>query len=350
MNLSELARLQSQLRILQNVTLPSQQVMQMAHSAQAAAELMNMPALEAMQRMESAMCNSARTVEIINQKYEQLNRMAAVPFEAVARMANPFTSSMFTNYANMQNFMNFYEINPAIQAIMNFAKTHQEFLKTFNDQNVWKIAHSFNSNISRSFATNFHINQQAYSSLIEPQRFKTITNAINQYYSVPPMVLNIPPEKSTNYIETALESLDSFSQDERNYILDNAENKPKNILANFDFTPKMQHLIYALIPALLLKNVDIETVKNILENVAFIASIYMFYKTHSDNERAHQDAVQAHQDAIQAKADSEIIQKQNQEIINLLKENLQINKELSAEQLLKQQHHSEKTDNDSKQR
>lgn len=347
MDFTELARLQSSLRILQNMNLPSQLAMQIAHSAQAMADLYKTPALEALQSIDMSMCNSARAVAAVNKNYEYLNKIASASNKALAAITAVYNSPIFSSAAYRQ-LHSMYDIEPGIKAMINFSKTNQEFFKTFNNQNIWKIAHSFNSKIPRNFATNFHINQQAYSSLIEPQRFKTITSAINQYYSAPSMVLNIPAEKSTTYIESALESLDSFTQHERNYILDNAENKPKNILANFDFTPKMQHLIYALIPALLLKNIDLETVKNILENVAFIASIYMFYKTHNDSVRAHQDAVQAHQDALQAKTDSEIIQKQNNEIINLLKENLEISKELSSKQLPTSQVHHEKINDNNK--
>ena len=276
MNLSELERLQSHLRILQNMALPSQQVMQMANSAQAFAKLYNSPGLTAMQHAELAMCNSARFAEIINQKYEQFARMANSHYEATARMANPFISPMSQNYANMQNFITFYEINPALQAIMNFADTKQYFLKIFYNPDIQQLVNSF----------------KVFES--------------------------IPFAEHTTYIENVLSASSEFSQEERNLILDNAETSLEKPDTNFEISDKILALLKVFFPAFFLKDFDAKaaktTIASITATIAFLFNVYSFIQSHIDAEQAH--------------SDSFIEQKQNDEKIKLLREISEQNKEL----------------------
>lgn len=276
MDFTELARLQSSLRILQNMNLPSQQVMQMAHSAQTMADLYRAPALEAMQRANISMCNSARAVEAIYQKYEILNKIANAPYETTARMARAYTSPMFKNYATIKNFINFYEINPAIQAALNFADRRQDFIDHFCNQNVWILENSF-----KAFG-------------------------------------NVPFSEHTAYIENVLSASSGFSQEERNLILENAGNSLQKPCIDFELSGKILALLKAFFPAFFLKDFDIKaaktTIASITATIAFLFNVYSFIQSHTDAEQAHSDSL--------------IEQKQNDEKIKLLKEISEQNKEL----------------------
>ncbi len=276
MDFTNLSRLQSSLKILQNMNLPSQQVMQMAHSAQAMADLYRTPALEAMQRADISMCNSARAVEAIYQKYEILNKIANAPYEAAARMASAYTSPMFKNYATIQNFINFYEINPGIQAIMNFADRRQDFIDHFCNQNVWILENSF----------------KAFE--------------------------NVPFSEHTAYIENVLSASSGFSQEERNLILENAGNSLQKPTINFELSGKILALLKAFFPAFFLKDFDVKAAK---ETILAITAIIMFLYNVYSNTQSHDDAVQAHNDFL-------FEQRQNDEKIKLLKEISDQNKEL----------------------
>lgn len=276
MNLSELERLQSQLRILQNMAFPSQQIMQMANSAYAAAELMNMPTLEAMRYAESAMCASAKAAEMVFQKYEQLNKIANATYESSAKMAGAYNSPMFKIYDSMQNFMSFYEINPAIQSIMNFADTHQNFIDHFYNKNVWLLANSF----------------KAFE--------------------------NVPFAEHTTYIENVLSASSEFSQEERNLILDNAGSSLPKPCIDFELSGKILALLKTFFPAFFLKDFDAKaaktTIVSITATIAFLFNVYSFIQSHIDAEQAHSDSL--------------IEQKQNDEKIKLLREISEQNKEL----------------------
>ena len=276
MDFTELARLQSSLRILQNMNLPSQQVMQMAHSAQTMADLYRAPALEAMQRADISMCNSARAVEAIYQKYEILNKIANAPYETAARMARAYTSPMFKNYATIKNFINFYEINPAIQAVLNFAYRRQDFIDHFCNQNVWILENSF-----KAFG-------------------------------------NVPFSEHTAYIENVLSASSGFSQEERNLILENAGSSLQKPSINFELSGKILALLKAFFPAFFLKDFDVKAAK---ETLLAITAIIMFLYNVYSNAQSHDDAVQAHNDFL-------IEQRQNDEKIKLLKEISDQNKEL----------------------
>ncbi len=266
MNLSELERLQSQLRILQNMTLPEQQIMQMAHSAQTAAELMNISALDTMQRAETVMCTSAKAAEMVFQKYEHLNRIANASYEASAKMSGAYNSTMFKIYVSMQNFMNFYEINPAIQAIMNFADTHQDFIDHFYNQNVWQLANSF----------------KAFE--------------------------NVPFAEHTTYIENVLSASSEFSQEERNLILDNSGSSLQKPYIDFELSDKILTLLKAFFPAFFLKDFDVKAAKS---TIISITAILAFLIESYFSVQAHDDSIQAHNDAV-------VEQKQNDEKITSL--------------------------------
>ena len=106
MDFTELARLQSSLRILQNMNLPSQQVMQMAHSAQAMADLYRAPALEAMQGLQQLSINSAKAfAELSPQIYET--------YANISKMYTDISPMLYEAAANSAKA--FAEINPILQ-------------------------------------------------------------------------------------------------------------------------------------------------------------------------------------------------------------------------------------------
>lgn len=276
MNFDEIAKLQSSLRVLQNMALPSQQVVQMAHSAQAMADLYRTPALEAMQRTDMLMCNSARAVDAVNHKYEQLNRIANASYEASEKMLRVYNSPIFKNYGTIQNFINFYEINPAIHALMNFAGTHQNFIEHFYNQNIWEFTNSFK--VFRS----------------------------------------VPFTEHTTFIENVLFASSEFSQEERNLILENAGNSLQKPNINFELSDKILALLKEFFPAFFLKDFDAKAAK---ATIISITAILAFLIESCLSVQAHNDSIQAHNDAV-------IEQKQNDEKIKLLKEISDQNKEL----------------------
>lgn len=338
MNLSELGRLQSQLRILQNMTLPAQQVMQMAHSAQAAAELMNMPALEAMRRAESAMCNSARQAAAINKNYEILKNVVKFKIPTT-----PYLPDGYKSYVLPYSCAAFLEEFPAFKHsnnMVNFYHTQiTDSLKLSLKPEIFDIA-------KKAFSQ-----QLLFKQTIKQSEFNTITETIRQFSQTYKHIWNIPFSQRSTYIESTLEKLSDLPQSERDYMLAGAEAKiselQTELKSTFEFTEKIEKLLLFLFPVLLIKDFDSLTINTIVENLTVIATLYMSYKAHKDSERAHNDAVQAHEDAVHAREEAQFTQRQNQEIINLLKENLEISKELSSKQLpTSQVHHEKIVDND----
>ena len=152
MNSSELERFQNHFGILQNMALPSESVMQMAHSAQAAAALMNTPTLEAIQRLQLQSVNSAKAFTDISlqfyETYADIARMRAeicpIASEIVANTAkmyadiSPVASELFANAAKMYAGMSpiaseivantakmYADINPvASELVANAAKMY----------------------------------------------------------------------------------------------------------------------------------------------------------------------------------------------------------------------------------
>ena len=171
-----------------------------------------------------------------------------------------------------------------------------------------------------------------------------LTTSINlvKNFALPNIDLtaNVLPD----FIEDKLEELAELTEDERNYILLNAESiidKTKNYTESLSITIKDQiaSLLAKAIPSALLKNFNPQTALQLIIVIVEIANIYFSMQSHNDAVQAHQDAVQAHQDAIvQQKQTDEIIKysKQtfevNQKVFELLQKNLEKTNNMSDQQ------------------
>ena len=183
-----------------------------------------------------------------------------------------------------------------------------------------------------------------YLGNISATHLDLLTTSINlvKNFALPNIDLtaNVLPD----FIEDKLEELAELTEDERNYILLNAESiidKTKNYTESLSITIKDQiaSLLAKAIPSALLKNFNPQTALQLIIVIVEIANIYFSMQSHNDAVQAHQDAVQAHQDAIvQQKQTDEIIKysKQtfevNQKVFELLQKNLEKTNNMSDQQ------------------
>ena len=165
-----------------------------------------------------------------------------------------------------------------------------------------------------------------YLGNISATHLDLLTTSINlvKNFALPNIDLtaNVLPD----FIEDKLEELAELTEDERNYILLNAESiidKTKNYTESLSITIKDQiaSLLAKAIPSALLKNFNPQTALQIIIVIVEIANIYFSMQSHNDAVQAHQDAVQAHQDAI-------VQQKQTDEIIKYSKQNFEVNQKV----------------------
>lgn len=166
-----------------------------------------------------------------------------------------------------------------------------------------------------------------YANILNSNRLNIITQSIVEAAESP---LNFLPQSyrsRTKFVEKEINKLQAFSNDERNYILTGAENILNTIksIPDYELTEKAQKLIIGFIPAILLQNLTFDGLKDTVAIILSIISIYYSLQAHVDAKQAHLDAVQAHQDATTT-------QNQNQEIIDLLKENNKLNRQLLEQQ------------------
>nr|DAZ28151.1 MAG TPA: hypothetical protein [Caudoviricetes sp.] len=183
-----------------------------------------------------------------------------------------------------------------------------------------------------------------YLGNISATHLDLLTTSINlvKNFALPNIDLtaNVLPD----FIEDKLEELAELTEDERNYILLNAESiidKTKNYTESLSITIKDQiaALLAKAIPSALLKNLTPQTALQLIIVIVEIVNIYFSMQSHNDAVQAHQDAVQAHQDAIvQQKQTDEIIKysKQtfevNQKVFELLQKNLEKTNNMSDQQ------------------
>lgn len=166
-----------------------------------------------------------------------------------------------------------------------------------------------------------------YANILNSNRLNIITQSIVEAAESP---LNFLPQSyrsRTKFVEKEINKLQAFSNDERNYILTGAENilNTMKSIPDYELTEKAQQLIIGLIPAILLQNLTFDGLKDTVAIILSIISIYYSLQAHVDAKQAHLDAIQAHQDATTT-------QNQNQEIIDLLKENNELNRQLLEQQ------------------
>lgn len=165
-----------------------------------------------------------------------------------------------------------------------------------------------------------------YLGNISATHLDLLTTSINLVKSFALPNIDLTANVLPDFIEDKLEELAELTEDERNYILLNAESiidKTQNYTESLSITIKDQiaALLSKAIPSALLKNLTPQTALQLIIVIVEIVNIYFSMQSHNDAVQAHQDAVQAHQDAI-------VQQKQTDEIIKYSKQNFEVNQKV----------------------
>lgn len=239
-----------------------------------------------------------------------------------------FYQKVISQYYPIQHYDMYYQnhfdrINFYNQLTLNLDPYANTLQRYFNLQT--STIYSFNDSIYNFLSLQY----SNYSSILSSNKLNIITQSIletayDPMYFIPTLHRN----DSAKYVEKEISKLKFFSNDERNYILAGAGNisNANNAIPDYELTRKAQKLIKEFIPSILLQNLSLDKLKEIVMIIISIISIYYA-------NQAHQDAILSHQDAIQSHQDNMTIQNQNDRIIELLKENNEINKVLLKKQI-----------------
>ena len=185
MNFDEITKLQNSLRVLQNMTLPSQQVMQMAHSAHAMSELTKTPALEAMQSLQSPFINSAKAVTEINPRlYETYVNIAQMHADI-----SPITSEIAANTAKM-----YADLEPVgSELIANVAKMYAD---------LSPVTSEIVANTAKMYAD------------LKPVGSELIANVAKMYADLSPMASKVIADTVKMYADTTTTFLSEIQKNE----------------------------------------------------------------------------------------------------------------------------------------